>query len=57
MVPSYREAAICETRYPYMRLENDDIDYDPARDYFRRPKLDDLDLNSHMQIYETKYKD
>ena len=54
---SYREAAICESRYPYMREENEAMDYDPTRDFFRRPRLDEKDINKHLEIYSMRHND
>ena len=53
----YREAAICEARYPYMRDDNDSMEFDPNRDYFRRPELSDKDVGTHMAIYSIRHND
>ncbi len=53
----YREAAICEARYPYMRDDNDSMEFDPNRDYFRRPGLDEKDMNTHLEVYSIRHND
>ena len=53
----YREAAICEARYPYMREENDSIGFNPNRDYFQRPELNDKDIGTHMDVYSIRHND
>lgn len=53
----YREAAICVARYPYMRDENDSMDYDPNRDFFRRPRLDENNVNAHLEVYSLRHSD
>ena len=57
MANRYREAAICEARYPYMRDDNDSMEFDPNRDYFRRPELDEKDMNTHSEIYSIRHND
>ena len=54
-VNRYREAAICEARYPYMRDENDSMDFDPNRDFFRCPRLDEKNVNAHLEVYSMKH--
>ena len=40
-----------------MREENDSIGFDPNRDYFRRPELNDKDINTHMEVFSIRHND
>ena len=52
VIDRFREAAICEAQYPYMRYDNQNMQFNPDRDYFGRPRLDRLDMNAHLEIYQ-----
>lgn len=40
-----------------MREYNESMDYDPNRDYFKCPRLDEKDVNTHLEVYSMKHSD
>ena len=40
-----------------MHEDNDFIEFDTNRDYFRRPELDEKDMNTHLEIYSIRHGD
>lgn len=50
----YREAAICEDTFLYMRERNMRLGIDIHRDYLNNPRPDDLDEKLHRTEHDTE---